>query len=277
MAITGTGTQADPYVPTTFEDLISVATSDSVYITLPEGGGTYDMNDYYPEGITSEVPLRGTIEGNNWVIKNAAALTAGVSAFRVSNNKEIRRLHFLNFRLQGSSTSKNALLRAFTEVTASSLIQECKFSGMAENGSVFSGDFRASSRINRCAFNLEFQKNGSFGNNNLVRFYYCNFNIKDFDTTTSDRSFRIYNCYLTGNLTRNLDVNLGVDSILDIDVADGKLIKATDNNNPVTNVLVNNTKYGGTVPSRMTGVSTEDLSNAAKLRNIYGFPVEVSV
>ena len=68
MAITGTGTQADPYVVTTWAELASKTSETGVYIKL---GNDIDMNDEYPEGLTSGLTVKcAQIDGDGKAIKN---------------------------------------------------------------------------------------------------------------------------------------------------------------------------------------------------------------
>ena len=68
MAITGTGTSADPYVVTTWDELASVTSETGVYIKL---GNNIDMNTEYPEGLTSGLTINcAEIDGEGYTIKN---------------------------------------------------------------------------------------------------------------------------------------------------------------------------------------------------------------
>ena len=92
--MTGTGTQQDPFKPTSWPELLSVSTSNTVFIELPQGGGTFNMNDYYPEGIVQTIILKGNINGNGWTIKNPDYM-GSYGCFDIGNAKKTK-LHFIN-------------------------------------------------------------------------------------------------------------------------------------------------------------------------------------
>lgn len=79
MAITGSGTPEDPWVPTTWDEFVEIFTSNlskyhrKNYISIPEGT-VWDMNELYPKGveqITTNNSDKGyIIYGNNAIIKN---------------------------------------------------------------------------------------------------------------------------------------------------------------------------------------------------------------
>ena len=93
MAITGTGTQADPYVVSTWADLVTKAAESSVYIKL---GADIDLNDEYPEGITSGCDLAcAEIDGDSYKIKNISA-TNKAYIFHASYNCTLKNVDFTN-------------------------------------------------------------------------------------------------------------------------------------------------------------------------------------
>jgi len=63
----GTGTSTAPYIPVTWNEFITATGTDGAYVSLPEGGGTFDMNEIAPEGITVKLCCN-RIDGNGWII-----------------------------------------------------------------------------------------------------------------------------------------------------------------------------------------------------------------
>ena len=141
MAIAGTGTQADPFKPETWEEFIN-CTDDSVYVELPTGGGIFDMNDYYPEGITSTISIKGFINGNGWTIKNAAAYTS-TPAFRMSSTSslgKIQNLNFLNFKQAYLPNQTHSCLIMGDRNYSGEAFKNCSFSGLLENNASSGSD-----------------------------------------------------------------------------------------------------------------------------------------
>ena len=66
----GTGTQADPYIPYEWDEVLEAIEASGVYVKFPDTAGEYDMNTLYPEGVP-RIRIRCTqINGNGWNIKN---------------------------------------------------------------------------------------------------------------------------------------------------------------------------------------------------------------
>lgn len=282
MAITGTGTQADPYKPTTWEEFLSCTATDGIYTELPEGGGTFDMNDYYPEGITTEIPLRGFINGNGWVIKNAryeGSLWAFVMS-QGSSSGQIKSLNFEDFRV--TTNGGNACLIAVSGyyMYSGRMLEQCKFSGRCDT---FSGSYSSvlygggyTSEVYRCSFNIEYS--GVFSpeasGNWMTQFKYCNFRLKDLDAgSTVIPTLCLNNSYLEGDMyglsclttsgivTTESVVNANISGTIRNEYAAG------------SKALVNTDKYSGTLPSGCIGVTTEQLTDAEYLASI-GFPIQ---
>lgn len=279
MAITGTGTQADPYVVTTWAEFIET-TADGVYIKLPDGGGTFDMNDYYPEGITSTISLRGFIDGNGWTIKNAAAYTA-MTAFQMSETSakgKISNINFENFRQAYSPTSghNHSMLIACGTGYSGEALYRCKFSGLLQNENEPSDyyteiiNLSSSAIIEQCSFNIKSTGAGrvniSLSTSWSAKLSNCNVKLN-----CEGALFGLYmsNTYISGEANGIAFAGASADSVIDC-TADTIYNAAWWTN---SHVLINTDKYSGTIPSDCTGVTTAQLKDAEYLSGI-GFPIQ---
>jgi hypothetical protein len=274
--MTGTGTQADPFKPTTWEEFLSCTTSDGVYTELPEGGGTFDMNDYYPEGITEIIPLRGFINGNGWTIKNAY-YRGSRYAFEMSTSDsygKITELNFLNFRFEATGTGA-ALIGTSSGTYVGQAFTLCQFSGRIERVqgaycAVTLGGY--TSTHFRCSYNLEFSGQASVDTGNFCAVSkYCNIVIRSLDSAS-----RFYlmpdNSYVSGSAYPLMLMTVGggqtIYSVLDVEASSIGFETGS-----ATMTLVNTDKYTGALPSGCIGVTTAQLKDAEYLSSL-GFPIQ---
>ncbi len=96
----GTGTKTSPYIPENWEEFLTAVGTSGVYVSLPEGGGVFDMNRIAPEGeLTVSISCK-QINGNGWIIH-----APHNTAFRAYNSDQphtIDNLNFLDFEFTGS-------------------------------------------------------------------------------------------------------------------------------------------------------------------------------
>lgn len=173
--ITGTGTQADPYRPETWEEILQCTTADYVYTVFPvkvsatptkddtvkpwkkyfdssgnaimkpktseiknyyENTFSVDLNDYYPNGIpTAGIYLKGFVDGNGATIKNAY-YDGDAHAIIMSNAESKGKITYLNFTdFYFKATRRGATLIGVRTDAA----DNGTFSGEAFYGCEFSG------------------------------------------------------------------------------------------------------------------------------------------
>lgn len=287
MAITGTGTQTDPFRPETWEEILSCTTADSVYTDFPEDA-VFDMNDYYPEGIAETIPLRGFINGNGATIKNAACYTSD-AAFRISYRDtlgQISNLNFQNICYRPGGSSYRALFQTESTTFRGVAFKQCSFSGMIDNTkksdngytSIFGID--ASGTIYRCSFNIEAIGNSAgtgtssgvgiamgmtIYNNWNARLQYCNIRISGEEYW---HGVYLDNTYLAGTGSSRISLLNGNESVIDCEAS--AITTAYGNQ---TKILINTDKYSGSLPSGCIGVTEEQLQDAEYLASL-GFPIQ---
>ena len=236
----GTGTQTDPYIPENWEEFLTATGTSEAYVSLPEGGGVFDMNRIAPDGGLTVNIKCAEIQGNGWEIRNAYNVRFLIS----SGYKRISKLHFLNFHYDKNSIP--------FDLGSDTTISECKFSGILALPSSYS--VISSGKLRRCSFNFKFIDKAfrSFLN---ARFYFCKAVIDHSDSTATydeDENMRYYNCFFehkTNADNRQLYFS-GNSSILHSD-AGNYILSAT---------------------GAKVGVTEDQLRDAEYLRSV-GFPI----
>lgn len=270
MAITGSGTQESPYLVTTWDELLSVSTSDDVYINLPSNGGTFDMNDYYPEGITDTIILKGYINGNNWSIKNAY-YRGGTACFDIGKSRKTK-LHFLN--CCGELTA-GYFIGTNTSIPAGSIVfDQCLFSGaiwaIGSTTPYFTWIGRTA-YFYRCSFNVYLEKTML----DYALYRLCNINAVITGVQGSGY-IQLDNSYLSGSISqlkmqRYSSSYFVGDSVIDCEI-DADI--TWDSGTP-QHLLINSDKVasGVSIPAALTAVTSTQLVDASYLSSI-GFPIQ---
>lgn len=135
----GNGTQESPFIPGNWEEFVEAAGTSGAYVTMPDGGGFFDMNDIAPEGgLTINIRCK-SIEGNNWEIRNAYNVR-----FVNNSGTAINQLHFLN----GYTDSSPLLSMSYGKANG------CKFSGIIAGKS--SAAALSMGTYTRCSMHFKF-------------------------------------------------------------------------------------------------------------------------
>lgn len=279
--MTGTGTQADPYVPSTWAEFVTAIGTASAYVSVPEGT-VWDMNDIAPEGISSAITVAANrVEGNGAEIRNL--FFTGGGKFSCTSGVTVTGIAFKNLLIESGSV----LLEAMTSSTVT--LRECVFAGkIADAYFVGRNTFDVLWRMAmyRCAINLEvsggscpfLSGNGSVPYHTLT---YCNIKTTGSGSSSYAQSIRLNNSLWTGDLTNTTWV-IGGDSgatsyysIFDVNVPVSKGLRvASTYTGNVVECLYNSDKVasGATVDSPLIGCTTEQLHSASYLHSI-GFPI----
>lgn len=159
--MTGTGTEQDPYICDTWEELISVSTAKTVYIRMAENL-IFDFNEIQPLGFDSQVNLSGQIDFNGCTFKNF--YSKSLRAVYILNGTSWQNLSFENFYQQAvSSSSSQDAGFLYTDSGSSAIkITNCKFYGKVnygiystKNAIVFYSTNYRTLQFEQCAFSLE--------------------------------------------------------------------------------------------------------------------------
>lgn len=257
--MTGSGTENDPYVVSTWDEFVTVVEPGGNYIDFA-ANTVINMNEVDPEGVDRTITLRSPrIRGNNSVIKNFASY--GHTPFNVIG-ATIESLHFENIRWNSGSFFKRYM-------NASALtVSQCKFSGRSESNSILANFFEIYNlSCEKSSFRFEIW--GSFGRwgfSNDSPFSTCNFEFSGNQTGTS---FGLYgnNCYITGSAATQFNIG-GSTNVVDLTTP-----KITSSSATLT--LVNSDKCEDYPDSSgILPVTTEQMKNAEYLHSI-GFPIQI--
>ena len=243
----GNGTQVDPYIPENWDEFVyAVGKDKQTYVTMPEGGGVFDMNDIAPTGgITVNVNCL-SLEGNDWEIRNAYNVKFYFDGAYNSDNAEnlIHKLHFLNFYSDSTRV---------VDINISKLL-ECKISGIiaGKSSALYRGEF------DRCSMNFKFMDNAwEVFVSDSTYWNGCNF-VKAVIDHSDSKSDASYNIIRANNSFFEHMTN-----------ANGFEISVRGNSNVVRSDAGN---FVTTSTGSKVSVTEEQLKNAAYLRSI-GFPI----
>ena len=152
MSITGTGTQADPYVVTTYAELVEKASSFGVYIKV---GNDINITDEYPDGDMPTLEVNSPIDGDGHVISNWYR-TVGAELIAITDSS-----HVDNLTLKNIYVTYSGAIFSFPTNNAVWRFNNCKFSGYV-SGWLYSGS-SPYNHFKNCSFNI---KSGNSGSNN---------------------------------------------------------------------------------------------------------------
>lgn len=266
MAITGTGTQADPYIVDTWTDFVSTFNENNKYITFP-ADTVFDFNEIqdYANKLTGRA---NTIDGNGVNFRN---ITLETGAFISATNKNT----FDNMRFTNLYFTGDASFIASPYNNDWCYFINCQFAGIFQGNSKFnsSGDklyFGKSLTSVGCGINLKLSEQAVF-RATAYSFYCYNCQLTlDCESSATDLSFDIYNSLIEGNIGGANRSIWAVNCVLNAN------IETTFTNTNTGRVSVANAdKIGenGAV-NGFVAVTSEQLKNAEYLSSI-GFPIGV--
>lgn len=192
--MTGSGTQADPYIITTWEELIDTTNRTTTDFCEWQGGDV-DLNNIKPEGYTTSVVINGIIDFKDATIKNLHTITTSFYipiVFAFGTNGYIKNLNLLNCFFTGSYSNaiqfgqdissnmylENLRIGAFLDLTGSAQ-SSCTIIRTSPNSRSYQSTFQ------KCSFNFRSDTQEKvhlvYGRNQ--DFYDCmfNFDIKSRD------------------------------------------------------------------------------------------------
>lgn len=282
--MTGTGTQADPFIVDNWSDFVTAVGTSGAYVEFPEGGGDIGMNSYAPTGIETVNVRCVSIKGNGWTIRDLYC--SGRDAFYLTSDVGIVGLNFLDFYFddQGSRCKffggdDNRRQYAFTL---------CSFSGIIDGNAtshscIFYWSYYWSEvKLSQCAINIRcggsaviLSAGGSVSSDNYLEF--CNIRIRG-SGIAFDGKVDLRNCYLTGeSVCTELDVRYSSKSnynIINIDYREASAFDCTGNSGAINLINTDLLPAGAVIGGGFIGVTTAQLHDAAYLASL-GFPIGV--
>ena len=290
--MTGTGTQADPYIVDTWADFVTAVGKSDVYVECAEGT-VWDMNDIAPDGISSRINIYAkSINGNGVIIKKLY-FTSNASFF-FANSTSVTGVDFLDSLVESGT---------FIYRSGSAMFQECRFSGIIQDSTFFYNTANSSAYIKRSSINLQFQGNSLLccgyyvGNGTGGRPIICeNCNVRlsgnsthssaitSYDSTYKYNLILFDNCFISGvNPFKYLydswrwssGTYSSKYSVFDIVCSSGQSIINAPRYSSIVNCIINSDKLNGaTVDTAIKKVTDDQLHDASYLQSI-GFPIGV--
>lgn len=267
--MTGSGTQADPYILTTWQELIA-SRGQSTYSIWQ--GGNLDFNTIAPNGFTSDVKIYGAVNFNNATFKNLYIRNGGLYFYNGVGS--IQKLNLINCYIipqYSAITFGTALNNYVDDVKISMLVTpsaddktaiECGYT----NGYLY---------FNRCAITVDcitpysFFLSSSLGDYKDCTF---NFNIKQSGATLSQWGRSTFvNCKVNGQVlnTSGNSIGLGSSNSGTFYNFDSGTYTASS-----TATSVYDSSKCTITGTNVIGCTTAQLGNAEYLRSV-GFPIGV--
>lgn len=150
MAVTGTGTIDDPFVVTTYSELVNTASTFSVYIKV---GNDINITDEYPDGDMPPLQVNSPIDGDGHVISNWYR-TVGALIIAISDANHVDNLTIKNIYV----TYDGAIFSLPTN-NAAWHFNNCKFSGYVR-GCLYDST-SAYNQFKNCSFNIKIDNDSS--------------------------------------------------------------------------------------------------------------------
>lgn len=264
MAITGTGTQADPYIVDTWADFVSAFNENNKYITFPDDT-VFDFNEIqnYASQLTG---TQNIIDGNDVCFEN---ITMDSGVFISSTYKN----SFSNINFKNIYFSGNANFISSRSNNSWCYFINCKFSGILQGESVFnnSGDkvyFGTNINSVGCGINLRIAEQAKFMDSGYYCYCYnCQFVI-NCNSSATDGTIRVINSILQGAIGGASRTLYATNCIVDAEIT-----TALTNSHSASVSVLNSDKIGvdGT-NSGFIAVTTAQLKDESYLQSI-NFPI----
>lgn len=128
MAISGDGSQANPWIVHNWEEFseVNVSGSGGTYLKFADGGGIIDFNTINPDGYTSALNIYPHIDGNGWVWRNIYLKSAGIVFLYSVSNLKLLNVYFVGSKnpvIKSDDTANNITISGvFNSTSASSMV-----------------------------------------------------------------------------------------------------------------------------------------------------------
>lgn len=274
MAITGTGTQADPYIVTTFAELMAKTHEEGKYVKL---GNSINMNNEYPDGFddTTFAILCTELDGDGYSISNIR-IKPGVSGLNrflyITKESTIKNINFKNIYLTDDQSFDDVNVKYYVHFTGPTYVN-CTFSGAlyCSSSSYLTYLIRGKNRFSKCSFNVYFY--GSYTtiqpSDNMAdcTFEECDINFHK-ESSSQYAYIKIVNSNVTGQVEGLYVLNNSSYSIIDANV------NSLYSQSTVTLVICNADKVSWS-QNVITRVSDTNLGSTEYLVAL-GFPIQVN-
>lgn len=281
--MTGTGTQADPYIVETWAEFASVCNiSTSTYIVWEDG--ETDFNDVQPEGFSAKILIKGNITLRRCIFRNAAfqqtdrafQFEAGSDGILFEDCKILDIEHYV----------KSASNKGFFNCNSRTItFNNCELSYRGESGNNYGTEYlcyqnssnNTKATFNRCAVTFKYSSSYSSStfsitNSGYSGFTFCNIEL-DVSCANMNGLFPGLICWYFGSiaLTQNCSVSSsGSPGSVVVDVECSHTITYTSAS-AYSYMILYNSEKATLSGDRVVGVTTAQLQDTEYLACI-GFP-----
>lgn len=192
--MTGTGTQADPYIVDTWPDFVTAVGTSGAYVKVTPGL-TWNMNEVAPDGISTITINCASINGGGLKILALRATGYLLTIYRATT---IRNISFLNFTANGMIYGAGSLTNWYMRHYIS-----CIFTGIVSGDYIIRTGYGTpkENQFERCGLNVS-AVNATFAHatNNIFKDSYI-----ELDTAYLD-NLDCYNSYIAGTTNGNATI-----------------------------------------------------------------------
>ena len=275
MSISGTGTQADPYIVDTWADFVTAVETAGAYVKVDTSTvATWDFAKMVEGGLSTGINWNAVeVDGNGLTIKGMFGTAAKWFSGTSSTAKVVKNLNLLDM----------AKTTATTGVFYSRAIEfrNCKFSGVIEGGNFFEpysggiATFTTGSIDGNdpkgCAFAFNFSGNARLASA-ACTFNHCNMNFDGTSTNTSTQEMKMYESKISGKMPwASFKNSGGGQNVIDAEI--DSITTWSNTSGSVTLINTDKLASGLSVPSGFTGVTSTQMLDADALEAV-GFIVE---
>ena len=285
--MTGTGTQADPFVVDNWSDFVTAVGTSGAYVTFPDTPGVINMNDEAPTGLTSTVTLKcAGVDGKGWQIRNLYSV-GGHTVFYNSANLVVSNLDFINMYIDFQSANGYFFWRQNTN-NCQITFNGCVFSGMMitipiigynrQNWMFNTENYHSKTQLNSCAITIQLQGDSMFWSESETD----TANIFSFTTVklSGDSAKNLNGCYKNCKFTgasKSTNLYIKTDSrstynVFDVDFSQAASFSCAAPTGSINLINTDKLPAGATIGTGFIGVTTEQLSDATYLISL-GFPI----
>lgn len=263
--MTGTGTQTDPFKPTSWDEFISAIKVSNAYVDCPENQ-IWDMNDVAPSGITYTTEVKAyNIKGNGLKIRNLRH-TVAILKFTMPTSV----FNFSDITFDNLYSSSPIFTFTISYVDSRNRIN---FSDVVINGIGSSSyligtiNFYPLLYFTRCGINIESHNGALFQRayTNMTDTHLMFKGLKFDNSPDRDYSHVFNNCLIEGSFDK-IDYISGSSNIINAECA--------SIGNGIGSLNIINKDKCQSYPDISLAVTTEQLKDADYLRSL-GFPIGV--
>lgn len=261
--MTGTGTQADPYIVSTWEDFVTAVNTTDAYVEFVENT-VIDMNNVLPTGVNTDITANCTqVDGKGSVIKNLY-LTDNAYWNLYKSGGIMKNLSLVNMRRDGTSGETFSIYGTFT-------FYNCVITGsfggeyIFNCGKVIFQSCSIAMQVQNCIFahNAYYDERCPNFVNSFLRVY------GDARLTGNVGQICLENSIIFGVLP-STSIYRSTKSIVDCTVPDDTSIRVNNGS-----AYINSDKFGtGVTTTNCVRLTTEQIQSPEYLFSI-GFPIGV--